>query len=206
MQNDNKSGHIKHEDIDMDTHDRAVRRNAGSRSRRSGHPVLRRAALAHLHPDLRRGRGILSDPSLLQDEAGRERPGGAYFPRASGDGGSCAPRRRRSPIPSLPSDRGGLLIVEGAESTAEPAGAADTAGAADAEAGSADILLTQEPVPTPTPTPSVHVHSFVKGVCSVCGAKPEFLTGLAAGRILSGGGTRRNRDRGGIRHKGLRRL
>ena len=32
MQNDNKSGHIKHEDIDMDTHDRAVRRNAGSRS------------------------------------------------------------------------------------------------------------------------------------------------------------------------------
>ena len=32
MQNDNKSGHIKHEDIDMDTHDRAVRRNAGSHS------------------------------------------------------------------------------------------------------------------------------------------------------------------------------
>ena len=32
MQNDKKQGHIKHEDIDMDTHDRAVRRNAGSRS------------------------------------------------------------------------------------------------------------------------------------------------------------------------------
>ena len=33
MHNEKKSGHIKHEDIDMDTHDRAVRRNAGSRSR-----------------------------------------------------------------------------------------------------------------------------------------------------------------------------
>ena len=32
MQN-NKSGHIKHEDIDMDPHDRAVRRSAGRRSR-----------------------------------------------------------------------------------------------------------------------------------------------------------------------------
>ena len=35
MQNDNKSGHIKHVDIEMDTHDRAVRRNAGSHTRSS---------------------------------------------------------------------------------------------------------------------------------------------------------------------------
>ena len=66
-----------------------------------------------------------------------------------------------TPEAAAPADSS-LLIMEGAE---EP----------ETESGSAELVLTPE-APTPTPTPGVHVHSFVKGVCSVCGAKPEFLT------------------------------
>ena len=66
-----------------------------------------------------------------------------------------------TPEAAAPADSS-LLIVEGTE---EP----------ETESGSAELVLTPE-APTPTPTPGVHVHSFVKGTCSVCGAKPEFLT------------------------------
>ena len=176
MQN-NKSGHIKHEDIDMDPHDRAGRRSAGrrsrgqNRSRSSGAPLWLICILIFIGVV---GFFLIRLSSKMKSAENAEVDLSTPVPQATEE---LVPEAAPVSDPEVPSDRGGLLIVEGAESTAEPAGAADTAGAADAEAGSADILLPQEPVPTPTPTPSVHVHSFVKGVCSECGAKPEFLTG-----------------------------
>ena len=172
MQNNNKSGHIKHEDIDMDTHDRAVRRNAGSRSqgssRSSGAPLWLICILIFVGVV---GFFLIRLSAKMKPAESAQVDLGTPVPQATED-----PASGTTPVsdPGLSSDGSGLLIVEGSESTAEAAGSAN---ASDAEAGSADILLTQEPVPTPTPEPGVHVHSFVRGVCSVCGAKPEFLTG-----------------------------
>ena len=136
MQNNNKPGHIKHEDIDMDTHDRAVRRSAGSRSRgrsqtqSSGAPLWLICILIfvgvvgffliRLSAKMKTAENNQADLSTPEPQATE-----ALVPEAA-------------PVsdPEVPSDRGGLLIVEGAENTAEPAGAADTAGATDAEAGS----------------------------------------------------------------------
>ena len=174
MQNNNKSGHIKHEDIDMDTHDRAVRRSAGSRSRSqgssrsSGAPLWLICILIFVGVV---GFFLIRLSAKMKPAESAQVDLGTPVPQATED-----PASGTTPVsdPGLSSDGSGLLIVEGSESTAEAAGSAN---ASDAEAGSADILLTQEPVPTPTPEPGVHVHSFVRGVCSVCGAKPEFLTG-----------------------------
>ena len=172
MQNNNKSGHIKHEDIDMDTHDRAVRRNAGSRSqgssRSSGAPLWLICILIFVGVV---GFFLIRLSAKMKPAESAQVDLGTPAPQATE-----APSSGTTPVsdPGLSSDGSGLLIVEGSESTAEAAGSAN---ASDAEAGSADILLSQEPVPTPTPEPGVHVHSFVRGVCSVCGAKPEFLTG-----------------------------
>ena len=172
MQNEKKSGHIKHEDIDMDTHDRAVRRNAGSRSqgssRSSGAPLWLICILIFVGVV---GFFLIRLSAKMKPAESAQVDLGTPAPQATED-----PASGTTPVsdPGLSSDGSGLLIVEGSESTAEAAGSAN---ASDAEAGSADILLTQEPVPTPTPEPGVHVHSFVRGVCSVCGAKPEFLTG-----------------------------
>lgn len=174
MQNNNKSGHIKHEDIDMDTHDRAVRRNAGSRSRSqgssrsSGAPLWLICILIFVGVV---GFFLIRLSAKMKPAESAQVDLGTPVPQATED-----PASGTTPVsdPGLSSDGSGLLIVEGSESTAEAAGSAN---ASDAEAGSADILLSQEPVPTPTPEPGVHVHSFVRGVCSVCGAKPEFLTG-----------------------------
>ena len=172
MQNEKKSGHIKHEDIDMDTHDRAVRRNAGSRSqgssRSSGAPLWLICILIFVGVV---GFFLIRLSAKMKPAESAQVDLGTPVPQATED-----PSSGTTPVsdPGLSSDGSGLLIVEGSESTAEAAGSAN---ASDAEAGSADILLTQEPVSTPTPEPGVHVHSFVRGVCSVCGAKPEFLTG-----------------------------
>lgn len=172
MQNEKKSGHIKHEDIDMDTHDRAVRRNAGSRSqgssRSSGAPLWLICILIFVGVV---GFFLIRLSAKMKPAESAQVDLGTPVPQATE-----APAPGTTPVsdPGLSSDGSGLLIVEGAENPAEKAGPAD---AANAEAGSADILLSQEPVPTPAPEPGVHIHSFVRGVCSVCGAKPEFLTG-----------------------------
>ena len=157
MQNDNKQGHIKHVDIDMDTHDRAVRRNAGSHTRSSSKsssaPLWLICILIFVGIV---GFFLIRLPSKLKPSENAQVEVTAPEPEVTEE---IVPEP--TPEAAAPADSS-LLIVEGAE---EP----------ETESGSAELVLTSE-APTPTPTPGVHVHSFVKGVCSVCGAKPEFLT------------------------------
>ena len=155
MQNDNKQGHIKHVDIDMDTHDRAVRRNAGSHTRSSSKsssaPLWLICILIFVGIV---GFFLIRLPSKLKPSENAQVEVTAPEPEVTEE---IVPEP--TPEAAAPADSS-LLIVEGAE---EP----------ETESGSA--VLAPE-APAPTPTPGVHVHSFVKGVCSVCGAKPEFLT------------------------------
>ncbi len=157
MQNDNKQGHIKHVDIDMDTHDRAVRRNAGSHTRSSSKsssaPLWLICILIFVGIV---GFFLIRLPSKLKPSENAQVEVTAPEPEVTEE---IVPEP--TPEAAAPADSS-LLIVEGTE---EP----------ETESGSAELVLTPE-APTPTPTPGVHVHSFVKGVCSVCGAKPEFLT------------------------------
>ena len=157
MHNDNKSGHIKHVDIDMDTHDRAVRRNAGSHTRSSSKsssaPLWLICILIFVGIV---GFFLIRLPSKLKPSENAQVEVTAPEPEVTEE---IVPEP--TPEAAAPADSS-LLIVEGTE---EP----------ETESGSAELVLTSE-APTPTPTPGVHVHSFVKGVCSVCGAKPEFLT------------------------------
>ena len=157
MQNDNKSGHIKHVDIEMDTHDRAVRRNAGSHTRSSSKsssaPLWLICILIFVGIV---GFFLIRLPSKLKLAENAQVEVTAPEPEVTEE---LVPEP--TPEAAAPADSS-LLIVEGTE---EP----------ETESGSAELVLTPE-APTPTPTPGVHVHSFVKGVCSVCGAKPEFLT------------------------------
>ena len=157
MQNDNKQGHIKHVDIDMDTHDRAVRRNAGSHTRSSSKsssaPLWLICILIFVGIV---GFFLIRLPSKLKPSENAQVEVTAPEPEVTEE---IVPEP--TPEAAAPADSS-LLIMEGAE---EP----------ETESGSAELVLTPE-APTPTPTPGVHVHSFVKGVCSVCGAKPEFLT------------------------------
>ena len=157
MQNDNKQGHIKHVDIDMDTHDRAVRRNAGSHTRSSSKsssaPLWLICILIFVGIV---GFFLIRLPSKLKLSENAQVEVTAPEPEVTEE---IVPEP--TPEAAAPADSS-LLIVEGTE---EP----------ETESGSAELVLTPE-APTPTPTPGVHVHSFVKGVCSVCGAKPEFLT------------------------------
>ena len=157
MQNDNKQGHIKHVDIDMDTHDRAVRRNAGSHTRSSSKsssaPLWLICILIFVGIV---GFFLIRLPSKLKPSENAQVEVTAPEPEVTEE---IVPEP--TPEAAAPADSS-LLIVEGTE---EP----------ETESGSAELVLTSE-APTPTPTPGVHVHSFVKGVCSVCGAKPEFLT------------------------------
>ncbi len=165
MQNNNKSGHIKHEDIDMDTHDRAVRRNAGSRSRSqaqsSSSPLWLICILIFVGV---LGFFLIRLSSKMNAADNAEVDLSTPEPTATE---ALVPETAPVSDPAAPADGSSLLIVEGAETPAAPEGT---------DSSSADVLLTQEAVPTPTPTPGVHVHSFVKGVCSVCGEKPAFLT------------------------------
>ena len=157
MQNDNKSGHIKHVDIEMDTHDRAVRRNAGSHTRSSSKsssaPLWLICILIFVGIV---GFFLIRLPSKLKLAENAQVEVTAPEPEVTEE---LVPEP--TPEAAAPADSS-LLIVEGTE---EP----------ETESGSAELVLTPE-APTPTPTPGVHVHSFVKGTCSVCGAKPEFLT------------------------------
>ena len=157
MQNDNKSGHIKHVDIEMDTHDRAVRRNAGSHARSSSKsssaPLWLICILIFVGIV---GFFLIRLPSKLKPAENAQVEVTAPEPEVTEE---IVPES--TPEAVAPADSS-LLIVEGTE---EP----------ETESGSAELVLTPE-APTPTPTPGVHVHSFVKGTCSVCGAKPEFLT------------------------------
>lgn len=157
MQNDNKSGHIKHVDIEMDTHDRAVRRNAGSHTRSSSKsssaPLWLICILIFVGIV---GFFLIRLPSKLKPAENAQVEVTAPEPEVTEE---IIPEP--TPETAAPADSS-LLIVEGTE---EP----------ETESGSAELVLTPE-APTPTPTPGVHVHSFVKGICSVCGAKPEFLT------------------------------
>ena len=164
MQN-NKSGHIKHEDIEMDTHDRAVRRNAGSRSQSrshsSGTPLWLVCILFFVGVV---GFFLIRLPSKMKPAENVQLDISTPDPQATVE---PVPEPTPGAGSEISSDGGSLLITEGAEpSSVSP----------NVKAGSAEVLLTQEAVPTPTPTPGVHVHSFVRGVCSVCGAGPEFLT------------------------------
>ena len=157
MQNDNKSGHIKHVDIEMDTHDRAVRRNAGSHTRSSSKsssaPLWLICILIFVGIV---GFFLIRLPSKLKPAENAQVEVTAPEPEVTEE---IVPES--TPEAVAPADSS-LLIVEGTE---EP----------ETESGSAELVLTPE-APIPTPTPGVHVHSFVKGTCSVCGAKPEFLT------------------------------
>ncbi len=157
MQNDNKSGHIKHVDIEMDTHDRAVRRNAGSHTRSSSKsssaPLWLICILIFVGIV---GFFLIRLPSKLKPAENAQVEVTAPEPEVTEE---IIPEP--TPEAAAPADSS-LLIVEGTE---EP----------ETESGNAELVLTPE-APTPTPTPGVHVHSFVKGICSVCGAKPEFLT------------------------------
>ena len=157
MQNDNKSGHIKHVDIEMDTHDRAVRRNAGSHTRSSSKsssaPLWLICILIFVGIV---GFFLIRLPSKLKPAENAQVEVTDPEPEVTEE---IIPEP--TPEAAAPADSS-LLIVEGTE---EP----------ETESGSAELVLTPE-APTPTPTPGVHVHSFVKGTCSVCGAKPEFLT------------------------------
>lgn len=157
MQNDNKSGHIKHVDIEMDTHDRAVRRNAGSHTRSSSKssstPLWLICILIFVGIV---GFFLIRLPSKLKPAENAQVEVTSPEPEVTEE---LVPEP--TPEAAVPADSS-LLIVEGAE---EP----------ETESGSAELLPTPE-APTPSPTPGVHVHSFVKGICSVCGAKPEFLT------------------------------
>ena len=157
MQNDNKSGHIKHVDIDMDTHDRAVRRNAGSHTRSSSKsssaPLWLICILIFVGIV---GFFLIRLPSKLKPAENAQVEVTAPEPEVTEE---IVPEP--TPEAAAPADSS-LLIVEGTE---EP----------ETESGSAELVLTPE-APAPAPTPGVHVHSFVKGTCSVCGAKPEFLT------------------------------
>ena len=157
MQNDNKSGHIKHVDIEMDTHDRAVRRNAGSHTRSSSKsssaPLWLICILIFVGIV---GFFLIRLPSKLKPAENAQVEVTAPEPEVTEE---IVPEP--TPEAAAPADSS-LLIVEGTE---EP----------ETESGSTELVLTPE-APTPTPTPGVHVHSFVKGTCSVCGAKPEFLT------------------------------
>ena len=157
MQNDNKSGHIKHVDIEMDTHDRAVRRNAGSHTRSSSKsssaPLWLICILIFVGIV---GFFLIRLPSKLKPAENAQVEVTAPEPEVTEE---IVPEP--TPEAAAPADSS-LLIVEGTE---EP----------ETESGSAELVLTPE-APAPAPTPGVHVHSFVKGTCSVCGAKPEFLT------------------------------
>ena len=164
MQNDKKQGHIKHEDIDMDTHDRAVRRNAGSRSQAqsSSAPLWLICILIFVGVV---GFFLIRLSSKMEQEENAQVELSTAEPTVTEN---LVPDTVPSSDSVAPVDNNSLLIVESTENAAE---------SQNSEAGNADVLLIQEAVPTPTPTPGVHVHSFVRGVCSVCGAKPEFLTG-----------------------------
>ena len=164
MQNDKKQGHIKHEDIDMDTHDRAVRRNAGSRSQAqsSSAPLWLICILIFVGVV---GFFLIRLSSKMKPEENAQVELSTPEPAATEN---LVPDTVPSSDSVAPVDNNSLLIVESTENAAE---------SQNSEAGNADVLLIQEAVPTPTPTPGVHVHSFDRGVCSVCGAKPEFLTG-----------------------------
>lgn len=164
MQNDKKQGHIKHEDIDMDTHDRAVRRNAGSRSQAqsSSAPLWLICILIFVGVV---GFFLIRLSSKMEQEENAQVELSTTEPTVTEN---LVPDTVPSSDSVAPVDNNSLLIVESTENAAE---------SQNSEAGNADVLLIQEAVPTPTPTPGVHVHSFVRGVCSVCGAKPEFLTG-----------------------------
>lgn len=164
MQNDKKPGHIKHEDIDMDTHDRAVRRNAGSRSQAqsSSAPLWLICILIFVGVV---GFFLIRLSSKMKPEENAQVELSTAEPTVTEN---LVPDTVPSSDSVAPVDNNSLLIVESTENAAE---------SQNSEAGNADVLLIQEAVPTPTPTPGVHVHSFVRGVCSVCGAKPEFLTG-----------------------------
>ena len=157
MRNDNKSGHIKHIDVEMDTHDRAVRRNAGShtrsRSQSSSAPLWLICILIFVGIV---GFFLIRLPSKLKPAENAQVEVTTPEPQATEE---LIPSS--TPETAAPEDSG-VLIAEGTE---EP----------ETESRSTELLVTPE-TPTPTPTPGVHVHSFVKGVCSVCGAKPEFLT------------------------------
>ena len=187
MQN-NKSGHIKHEDIDMDPHDRAVRRSAGrrsrgqNRSRSSGAPLWLICILIFIGVV---GFFLIRLSSKMKSAENAEVDLSTPEPQATEE---LVPEAAPGSDPEVLSDRGGLLIVGGR--------------------GSGQRRHSAHPGACP------HADAHAKRPC------PQLREGrllrvrrkagvpdrMAAGRILSGDGTRRNRDRGGIRHEGFRRL
>lgn len=89
----------------------------------------------------------------------------------------------RTPEPSTDLTIETELLTDEAEDTEGPADA-DTESEADPVSPPAESVVgeTEDGAvliiadPTPEPTPEVHVHSYRSGVCTVCGATPEFLT------------------------------
>lgn len=151
-------GHIEHQSVEMDPHDRAVQRSAGKHAAKksSGLPwillcLFLFAALVVFF--------VLRIPSL--------------FPSA--DKGTVVitqddtPSVEVSSVPELAGDNSG--VTNSGEPDSLPA-----SGSGD----SAVISVETEFVPTPSPIPTaepVHVHSYVNGVCSGCGKTPDFYTG-----------------------------
>ena len=158
--NNQSSGHIKHLDVDMDPHDRAVRRNSGqprSKADASGSTVwliclllfvglvgffLIRIPARYRNPD------VTSVEIVTEAEPISTEP--------------VMPEPVLDPIPATEENtplEGTLLI---SEDVSEDSVQAEEA--------------VIESVPQEPAVPGAHVHSFVNGVCSICGAKPQFLT------------------------------
>ena len=167
------AGHIEHLSVDMDTHDRAVRRNAGSHSKSSGTgsssvPLWLITILLFI--------GIVgffliqiparfkTAPNASVEVTVSEAPSmESSAPEATADISSS------DGIPDDADSAESVLILE------------DTVSAQDsAPVPSVDSLpeteLREQPLDQGPGPDAPHIHSYVSGVCSVCGAKPEFLT------------------------------
>lgn len=169
------AGHIEHLSVDMDTHDRAVRRNAGSHSKSSGTPsssvplwlitillfigivgffLIRIPAKFKTAPDASVEVITVSEAPVSESPAPVALPGD-------------------SPADGIPDTAGSednsVLILEDTVSVQDSAPVSAGDSVSDTE------IREQPPVQEPS-ADMPHIHSYVNGVCSVCNAKPEFLT------------------------------
>ena len=168
------SGHIEHRSVDMDPHDRAVRRNAGRRSKPSGSgtsgvPLWLITILLFIGivgffliriPAMFRSSSSASVVEVTATEAPVEETA------VPSDG-----QPAESDTDSESTAEGSTLIIEDSAPVSEQT--PDLSAGPDQE-----VVTAGQPVSSDTSANAVHIHSYVNGVCSECGAKPEFITGF----------------------------
>ena len=176
------SGHIEHLSVDMDTHDRAVRRNAGHHSRSSSGTVSSGVPLWLITILLFIGIVgffLIRIPAKFKSSSGASvEPVSVSAPAAqdSADQDTAPLSESASPADGGDADSvsdGSALLISGDTSDGESPRSLD-----DVSAGGTEFStepLTAEPSAEPA-ADSRHIHSYLNGVCSVCGATPEFLT------------------------------